>query len=469
MSVIADASVILARRSPGKMATVCSRGTFDYAKHVQALDRAIVETVQKPEGRLIVSVTVRGGKSTLTSRWLPAWYLGRHPEHRVLLACHDVSLSAEHAGAARDHLTEFGPEIFGIEVDPSSSARHRWDIAGHAGGMLALGVGGSPIGRGGDLILVDDPIKSWEMAQNPEARRKINRTWWQGTMSSRLEPGASVIVICSRWHEDDLSGFLNSEYPGEWDELRIPALCDDPNNDPMGRAEGESFWPERWPAELLDRRRREVSPRIWLAQYQQRPTADEGDQFPTDKIRFVDSVDEGDVDWCRGWDLAATEGGGDFTAGVKLGRYRSDGRWVVGGVARGQWAEADVRTQLERAATMDGPSCLIEIPQDPGQAGKAQAAQLVATLAGYQVQTRVQTGAKTVRASGWAAQVQAGNCDLVRGSWNADLLSELSSFPNGAHDDQVDAGAVAFNRLAAQPRVSGGVSSAAFAGLVRRD
>lgn len=469
-AVVHDAALLAARQSPGKMAAVCSRGTFSYAAVHRALDAAIVDAVAQHEGRLIVSVTVRAGKSTLAARWTPSWFLGRFPDRRVMLACHEVGLAAEHAGASRDILTEYGPTLFGVEVDPTSSARHRWDIAGRSGGMLALGVGGSPIGRGADLLLVDDPIKSWEMAQNPEQRRKVNETWWQGTMSSRLEPGATVIVICSRWHEDDLSGFLQREYPGEWTELRISALCDDPAHDVLERAEGESFWPERWPAELLHRRQREVSSKVWLAQYQQRPTTDDGDDFPTAKLHFIAPTDPrlDDVDWCRGWDLASTEGAGDYTAGVKIGRYRSDGRWVIGHVVRGQWAEAQVRQQLVDAARADGPTVLVELPQDPGQAGKAQAAQLTALLSGYNVESRPQTGSKGTRASGLAAQVQAGNVDVVRGEWNHALVDEMSVFPNGVHDDQVDAAASAFNRLAGVPAVASGVGTSAFAGLTRR-
>lgn len=465
---LTPAGIAVAQRSPGKFALTCGRGAFTYAKVHRALDAALVDAVAADEGRLIVSVTVRAGKSTLAARWTPAWFLGRFPDRRVMLACHEVGLAAEHAGAARDILTEFGPDVFGVEVDPTSSARHRWDIAGRAGGMLALGVGGSPIGRGADLLLVDDPIKSWEMAQNAEQRRKVNEVWWQGTMSSRLEPGATVVVICSRWHEDDLSGFLQREYPGDWKELRIPALCDDPDTDPLDRDLGESFWPERWPAPLLNRRRSEVSQRVWLAQYQQTPTTQGGDDFPTDRLVYVDRVDEDDVQWCRGWDLAATAGAGDWTVGGKIGRYRSTGRWVIGDIVRGQLAEHDVRTTILGTANQDGPACLVELPQDPGQAGKAQAAQLVAALSGYLVESRPQTGSKEVRAAGLAAQVQAGNVDVVRATWNRDLTDEMAVFPNGVHDDQVDALAVAFNRLAAIPTAPAGAGSGAFAGLTRR-
>lgn len=460
----------LARMSPGKLALACGRGHFDYQAVHEVIDTAIVDCVEAWEGRLIISVTVRAGKSTLGSRWTPPWFLGRYPDKRVILACHEVGLAAEHAGAARDHLTEWGPPVFGVNVDPTSTARHRWGIAGRQGGMLAMGVGGSPIGRGADLLIIDDPIKSWEAAQSAEQRHKVTEVWWQGTMATRLEPGASVIVICSRWHEDDLSGFLMREYPGEWTELRIPALCDDPDNDPLGRDAGESFWPERWPVPLLERRQQATTGKVWLAQYQGRPTKASGDQFPVDKLQPVDAdqLDRDAIDWCRGWDLAATEGAGDWTVGALVGRYRSDGRWVIADVVRGQWSENKVRDKLLATTQADGHGVLVEIPQDPGQAGKGQAQQLVAMLSGYLAEYRPQTGSKEVRAAGLSAQVQAGNVDVVRGLWNRELRDELEVFPNGLHDDQVDAAAVAFNRLAGLPLVGSGLADDAFAGMVRR-
>lgn len=466
------AAVEAARLSPARMAAVCSNSAYQWLPHARVLDDAILTTLTQPEGRLIVSMTVRAGKSTTCSRWLPAWYLGHHPDQRVGLACHEAGLAREHSGAARQIFTEWGPRIFGLGVDPGSRARHRWDVAEHAGGMLSFGVGGVPTGRGFGLLLIDDPIKDWRQAQNADQRRYINEEWWQGSIAHRVEAGGHVIVICSRWHEDDLSGFLKREFPGDWTELRLPAICDDPDHDPLGRQLGESYWPDKWPVELLEARRRTVGERVWLAQFQGRPTGDIGEVFPTDRLQWVDRsvLARTDIRWCRGWDLAATEGDGDYTAGGLIGRY-PDGRWLIADMVRGQWAEGTVRQKLIDQAAQDRPGTMIELPQDPGQAGKAQAAQLIASLSGHLAEARPQSGDKVTRAGGLGAQVQAGNVDVVRDSderrWNRLMVEEMDTFPNGLHDDQVDALAVAFNRIAQVPEGEG-MGLSAFSGLRRQ-
>ena len=489
----------LARHSPAGLAIVAGRGRWQLARHHALMNQAIVEACNTPEGRLILSVSVRAGKSLLGARYTSAWHIGTRPDENVMLGAHEAGFSAEHAGFARDIIAEYGPALYGVSLDRTSSARNRWQIDGHAGGMISVGVGGSPIGRGGHLMVIDDPFKSYEAAMSDRQRQRVNETWFQGTMSSRMEPGGTIIVICSRWHEDDLSGWLLTNFPGEWREVHIPAIADRPD-DIMGRPLGASFWPERWPAALLRRREREVGPVIWLSQYQQRPTAPTGGMFPIGKIRAIyreptTNVDSNGVcldpvldmsrvvQLCRAWDLAATEGDGDWTVGLLLGRY-DDGRWVIIDIVRGQWGEAQVRQVMQATAHADAlryghGTVLVELPQDPGQAGKAQAAQMGAMLSGAPVEARIQSGSKATRAAGVAAQWQMGNVDLViadpelepeRSAANRALLDEARVFDKGQHDDTIDALAGAFNRMASTVIVDDpvGGGTAAFAAVGQR-
>lgn len=435
------------------LAETCSRGMYQRYRHVEIMDDAINETIATG-GRLILAASVRHSKSETASKWTPARYLGANPDKRVILAGHEADFAARWGRAARDILTEHGPDIFGVTVSRRSEAANRWDIEGRAGGMLTVGVGGSPIGRGADLMIIDDPIKSYADAMSPLVRERV-KEWWTGTMASRVEPGGAVILIMARWHEDDLAGFLLREDPGSWRELRLPAICEDPATDPMGRALGEPLWPERWPLEALGQRHREVSLTlgeiVWLAQYQQRPSKPGGGTFPEDKWGFMreGELPEG-LRWVRGWDLAASEGKGDWTVGARMARL-PDGRFVVTDVVRGQWASHRVRAEIQAAAGRDPEGTLVELPQDPGQAGKDQAEQLVSHLAGHNASSRPVTGSKEVRATGYAAQQQAGLVVLTEGSWNGPWVAEHAGFPRGAHDDQVDAGATAFNALVGGP------------------
>lgn len=440
--------------SPVAFAEAHSRGQYQRYRHVELIEQALLETVESG-GRLILSASVRHSKSQTASLWFPAWYLGTYPDNRVILAGHEADFAARWGRGARDILTEYG-HLFGVKVSRRSEAANRWDLdRPHHGGMLTVGVGGSPIGRGADLMVIDDPCKSYEDAMSPLKRQRLIE-WFSGTMASRIEPGGAVVLIMARWHENDLAGFLLRESPDQWRELRLPAVCDDPDNDPMGRAVGEPLWPERWPADALDERHREVSlslgETVWLAQYQQRPMPPGGGMFPEKKWRFIGAheVPEG-LAWVRAWDLAATKDAGDWTVGARMARL-PDGRFLIDDVVRGQWDSYRVRDEIQAAARRDPPRTVTHLPQDPGQAGKDQAQQLVALLAGHNVKTAPVTGSKDVRATGYAAQQQAGNVVLVEAPWNGAWVAEHAGFPRGTHDDQVDTGATAFNVLAGTSR-----------------
>lgn len=446
--------------TPAGFAEAHSRGAWKLAPHLSIVERECLKVIEEG-GRLILSLSVRHGKSEFASKWLIAWFLATHPNMRVILAGHEADFAASWGRAARDILTEHGHE-YGVSVSQKSSAAGRWDLAApHRGGMLTVGVGGSPIGRGADLMVVDDPIKSYADAMSPLVRKRV-KDWWTGTMVSRIEPGGAVILIMARWHEDDLAGFLLTEQPGEWREVRLPAVADS-DDDPLGRAIGDPLWPERFPADELERRRIETSlslgEAVWLAQYQQTPTSPTGGLFPEGMWQTVAALDFGwePIQWVRGWDLAATEGGGDYTAGVLMGRL-PDGRTIVADVERDQWSAAEVRNRIADCARRDPLGTRIELPQDPGQAGKDQAQQLTAMLAGYPVRTEPQTGSKEVRATGWAASQQAGIVMLLdtgeRDHWAGPFIAEHTGFPRATHDDQVDAAATAFNALVSHTLVS---------------
>jgi predicted phage terminase large subunit-like protein len=487
------------RASPGRFMCTTSRGTRQYAPHLQLLDDALLDAVEADEGRLIVSLPVRGGKSELCSRALPAWYLGMNPTKEVILAGHEATFATEHGGAARDLLNEWGPSVFGVTVNPTSRSRKRWSILDHKGGMLSIGVNQSPIGRGGDLVVVDDPLKSLADAMNDEVRRKINEVWWQGVMESRIAPGGTVIIVCSRWHEDDLSGYLKTNFPADWKELHIEAIATKAGaeRDPLGRQPGDPYWPQRWPKRKMEQRRERSGGEasiVWNAQYQGTPLPSTGTLFDIGRLRYVARPDSLTIDWCRAWDLAASEDTtADYTVGVLIGRYRDSGRWIIADVVRGQWHPSKVRAELDTTAELDGRHVEIELPQDPGQAGKDQGQQLVARLSGFFARAIPQSGSKVTRALGLSAQVGAGNVDVlccppdemrrivaglevpardasekVNPPWLDALVAEFRLFDRGTHDDQVDAASSGFNRLA---RLDGGTTPGdaddAFAGAVR--
>jgi len=225
-----------------------------------------------------------------------------------------------------------------------------------------------------------------------------------------------------------------------WEILRLPAVAEEEEEH---RHIGEALWPTRYPIEVLRQIEQTVGEREWAALYQQRPAAAHGILFRPDAIQTIEAEPAG-VTWVRAWDFGATAKG-DPTVGAKLAMR--DGRAVIGDVVRMSGPPEEVERVLLATAQRDGHAVAIDLPQDPGQAGKAQVQSFTKLLAGFRVTSSPETGSKTLRAEPLAAQVNVGNVSMVRGSWNRRLIDEMRSFPVGQHDDQVDALSRAYNHF----------------------
>lgn len=399
--------------------------------------------------RLIVAEPPRHGKSELISRYLPSWYLGTFPDRRVALLSYEAEFAARWGRRARDLLEEHGPQLFGARVRQDSRAAHEWELAGAAGGMTTAGVGGPITGKGADLMIVDDPVKNAEEAQSKTYREKA-WDWWTSTAYTRLEPGGSVIVVMTRWHEDDLVGRILAQARGggeRWDVVTLPALAEE--NDPLGRTPGEALWPSRYPRERLLEIERAVGPYVWSALYQQRPAPREGGMFKVERIKIRQAAVDLLPQRVRFWDKAGTADGGAYTAGVLMGRDRERRYWVLD-VVRGQWDSAERERVIRQTAEADGVEVKIGIEQEPGSGGKESAQNTIRNLAGFVCRAERPTGDKVLRADPFSVQVNSENVFLAPGNWNRAYLDELQHFPHfprGALKDQVDASSGAFGML----------------------
>ena len=406
------------------------------AAHHRLLIKELESLSHGETDRLMVLMPPGSAKSTYASVLFPAWWFTQHPRSSIIATSHTADL-AEHFGRqVRNLVLEHGPRL-GYELVPDKRSAGRWQTSCR-GVYLAAGIRGPIIGHRADLAIIDDPIKSQAEADNPGFRDHV-WGWYRSDLSTRLKPGARVLLIMTRWHEDDLGGrLLASDEP--WTVLRFPALAED--DDPLGRKPGEPLWPEYHSAESWAGTRSVVGSRVWSALYQQAPRTAVGLVFPVDRIGYLDTQPPG-LRCVRAWDLAATaEGEGrdpDWTAGVKLGRETSSGRVVVLDVARFRCGPGEVSSRIKRISEVDGPDVAIGLPQDPGQAGKQQVEWLRGLLEGRRGVASPETGSKLTRATPVAAQVEAGNLLLLRGSWNELFVEELREFPAGRKDDQVDA------------------------------
>lgn len=421
--------------------------------HHKKICEALVRVYKGECRRLIINIAPRYSKTELAVINFISWTLGHVPDAEYIHTSYSGRLAANNSWQTRDLVQheeykrifcdERGKPIVNLRTD--SQAKDEWKT--QVGGCVyAVGAGGTITGYGagkhregfGGAIIIDDPHKADEARSDVVRQGVID--WFQTTLESRCNsPQTPIILIMQRLHENDLTGWLLDGGNGEvWDHLCLETLQVDENGNEV------ALWPDKHTVEDLHRLR--ISkPYTFSGQYQQSPCAPEGNIFKPDFIETIDAVPFG-TKFVRAWDLGATDGSGDYTVGFKLGKML-DGRWLIADIIREQLGPEDVERVLKVTTKNDGRSVKVRLPQDPGQAGKAQIKHLSKLLAGYTVVAKPISGDKIVRAEPFAAQVNVGNVLMLRASWNEELRSEMRMFDNGIHDDQIDAGADAFNEL----------------------
>jgi hypothetical protein len=259
------------RLSPARLAEHLSEGRFQRFEHIKFMDQKITQAVSRGNARLIISCPPRHGKSWLTSLYTPAWFLSLWPEKNIILTSYEATFAATWGRQVRNFIQENSAQL-GISLADDSLASDRWNTD-MGGGMITAGIGGPITGRGGHLIIIDDPVKNWEEACSETLRQK-HIDWFNSTLYTRAEPGASIIILMTRWHSDDLAGHLLSEHEDHWEEVRLPAIAED--SDPLGRSPGAALCPERYDKAALQKIRNAVGDRVWNALYQQTPTSSVG-------------------------------------------------------------------------------------------------------------------------------------------------------------------------------------------------
>jgi predicted phage terminase large subunit-like protein len=388
------------------------------------------------------------GKSTYV-KLFEAWWLARWREQQIVCASHTQSLSDTISADVQRFVRENEAALgYGLLTE----AKENW-LTTTGGRYRGVGVGGAIAGARAMLAAIDDPVKDAEAADS-EPQRNAVWDWYWGDLMGCLTPGAPIVIIMTRWHEDDLAGRLLSAQSEGWRVVTVPAVARD--NDPIGRAPGEWLWDDDdyGYAEELKRKRESLyssgQARVWSAQYQQEPRPPEGALFKPEKITVIDELPPQTIGSdVRAWDLAATADGGDATVGIRLRRVRGalGPRYVIVDIARFRGGPEQVAKTIQDVAWRDGSGVTIRIPQDPGQAGKQQVVWLTGQLGRYSVIAEPVSGDKATRAAPAASQINVGNFDMARAEWNAPFLAELRAFPNGREDDQVDALADAYSYL----------------------
>lgn len=432
----------------------------------------------KPLG-MVVQAPPRHGKSFTTSIFTPAWFLGMFPRRRVILASNEAGLARDFGRGARDLLSDVGPGIFGVQVREDTRAGSDWRTT-NGGGMITAGVGGSITGKGADLLIVDDPFKNAEQASSPVIRDKVGE-WWISTARTRLHPGAFVLIVLTRWHDDDIAGRLLKaarEDPevDQWHEVKLPALAK--ANDPLGRKPGEALWPARYSATDLNKTRKTSGPYWWGAMYQQEPSPDDGGIFKAKYIgRYrITEWKELPARDDEGWGQVASESWA-FTrripATVRI--ELDDGKlgpdigldhqriFQTIDLAVSEKQTADFTIIITFASTIDGDLLVLDVERrripGPDQPDLVEACMddwepesVHVESIGYQtalLQTLVRRALpvlpldadkdKVTRAAYASARYKSGKVfHPTHAPWLDELEAEMLAFPVGEHDDQVD-------------------------------
>lgn len=425
---------------------------------LRLISDALHEAINKPDGRLILSVPPQEGKTELV-RAAIVKALRDQPDLRVILGSYNQGI-ASHGGAAIKNLIEANPDL-GLRIAGDTRAKAEWKIAGHNGGLVARGRGSGVAGRAADLLIIDDPFKEGE-AQS-ETIREEAWTWYREGLATRLSPGASVILIMTRWHSDDLVGrLIEQDAHAGWTVVNIPAQCDDPDTDPLGREYGDFLVSARGRTrEQWEQRKLTAGSQTWNALYQGRPSPPEGGLVKRDWWqRYATPLWEEHPDgtcWATGFDELIMSADLTFKGAANADRV-AIGVWgrrvaraylldltvgrmefvpTVAAFAKlaAKWPQATLKLVEDKA---NGPALMSMlakripgiVPYDPGRIGKVPRLLAVAPL------------------------IEAGNVYIPTdslASWADEYVEEHAGFPNAAHDDLVDMTSQALDRLLVRP------------------
>lgn len=407
------------------------------------------DVANKLSPRLMLTMPPRHGKSELTSKKFPSWHLGKYPNHEIMATSYSGSLSLSFSRINREVMRDPAYQVlFDTQLHPDSQSAEAW-MTTDGGGYTSAGVGGAITGKGAHILIIDDPVKNREDADS-ETSRENTWNWYTSTAYTRLAPGGGVLVILTRWHDDDLAGRLlmsadENDEADQWEIINYPATAK--ANEPYRNA-GEALHPERYDERALNRIRATIGPRDWSALYQQDPVPDEGAYFQRENILWYDYYDKHAVPpdeqliHYGAWDLAVGQSQeNDFSVGGTAS-YDQQGVLWMRDVRRGQWQSMELCRQILlhhmkwRADRYGIEKGMIEMSIGPFLEKMKQEMGLWDFR-----YTELKPGKrdKLIRARPIQGMMEAGKVRIPHNApWTEDFVNELLRFPTGVNDDQVD-------------------------------
>lgn len=414
------------------------RGLLDFVQYVRPWYAASdhhrliaqkLEAVERGEiKRLIINMPPRHGKSEIGSRCFPAWFLGRNPDKYIIAASYNADLANDFGRDVRNivHAPEY-QNVFDVKLAQDSKAANRWHT--DKGGMyVAAGVGTAVTGRGAHILLIDDPFKDRKEADS-ENRRADVWDWYTSTAYTRLMPGGAIVLIQTRWHDDDLAGRLIAEQEtgDKWEVLSLKAIED-----------GKPLWPEWYPMDALEGIRNVLPARDWNSLYQQDPIPDDGDYFKADWFGEYDELPANLYKYGAS-DYAVTGDGGDFTEHGVFAVDSQDNVYIVDWWFKQATSDVWIESQCDMIVRHE-PMLWIG---ESGPIRRAVEPFLMQRMEQRQAYCRLEWLAsisdKPTRARGFQSKASMGKVFFPKNApWKGHLLSQLLRFPAGKFDDGVD-------------------------------
>lgn len=426
--------------------------SYKFGAHLKRLGTLLMDVEENIKNRIAVSMAPRMGKSQMISIYYPAWYLGRHPDHKVIVASHTADLAVVMARKVRNLIqsAEYARIFPGTKIASDAKAAAQWNTT--AGGeYFAIGVGGALAGRGAHLIIADDPLSEQDIKAGNTNSLDNAYEWFSAGLRTRLMPDGKICVLHTRWHQRDLIGRLlkdsaMNEGGDNYEAFEFPAILNE------GTENEKSIWPEQWTLESLQQTRASMHHIMWqwYAQYQQNPTAAEAAIIKRDWIKWWTREDPPPCDFLvQSFDTAlTTKQRSDFSVCHTWGVWHNedDGTQnvILLNKVKGKYEFPELKRMAhEQFEEWQPDSVIVE--------AKASGQPLIDEMrrSGIFVQdfSPGKGQDKIARLNAVADMFASGHVWFPETAWAAQTVEEILAFPAGEHDDEVDTMTLALQRI----------------------
>ena len=420
---------------------------FKVGSHHRIINQVCNRIAKGELKRVIINIAPRHGKSHIMSYLFPAWYVGQHPDHKIIQATHTSDLSVDFGRKVRNLV---GTDIYGqifpkVGLSSDSKAAGKWNT-NHEGEYYAVGVGGALAGRGAHLCVVDDPVSEQAVLSASSAAFEQSNNWFMSGPRQRLMPGGAICIIQTRWATNDMTGFLidnmvNNPDGDNWEVVELP----------MELPSGEPLWPEFWSKQDIAKLKATLPSKYWQAQYQQNPTADEGALI---KREWWQRWPHADPPRCEftisAWDTAFEKSSkADFSAMTYWGVFKNeeddDNYHIILLDARRERIEfPDLKVWARKHWTEEEPDCMVVEKKATGAPLIYEMRQMGIPIQEY---TPVRGQDKVTRVNAISPLFETSRVWAPRTRWAEEVIEECAAFPNGKHDDYVDTVSLALLRM----------------------